>query len=63
MRKFKIYLAVSMLTFTFACTNREANRQVVDINQLIKERDSLQKRLDKVEQENWNLRTDINYED
>jgi len=63
MKRFKIYLVVSMLTVTFACTNREANRQVVDIDQLIKERDSLQKRLDKVEQENWNLKTDINYED
>jgi len=62
MRKFKIYFAVSILTVIFACTNREANRQVIDIEQLIRERDSLQKRLQFVEQENLNLKTDINYE-
>ena len=62
MKKFKIYFAVSILTVIFACSNREASRQVVDIDQLIRERDSLQKRLRKVELENTHLRTDINYE-
>ena len=61
MKKFKIYFAVSILTVIFACSNREANRQVVDIEQLIRERDSLQKRLQFVEKENKVLKTDINY--
>ncbi len=61
MKKFKIYFAVSILTVIFACSNREAIRQVVDIDQLIRERDSLQKRLRKVELENTHLKTDINY--
>ena len=61
MKKFKIYFAVSILTVIFACSNREAIRQVVDIEQLIRERDSLQKRLQFVEKENKLLKTDINY--
>ena len=60
-RKFKIYFVVSILTVIFACSNREANRQVVDIEQLIRERDSLQKRLQFAEKENKLLKTDINY--
>ena len=62
MKKIKIHFVVSILTVIFACSNREANRQVVDIEQLIRERDSLQKRLRKVELENTHLRTDINYD-
>ena len=62
MKKFKIYFVVSILTVIFACSNREANRQIVDIEQLIRERDSLQKRLQFVEKENKLLKTDINYE-
>lgn len=61
MKKFKIYFVVSILTVIFACSNRKANRQVVDIEQLIRERDSLQKRLQFVEKENKLLKTDINY--
>ena len=57
MKKFKIYFVVSILTVIFACSNREANRQVIDIEQLIRERDSLQKRLQFIELENKKLKT------
>ena len=52
----KIYLVLSILMFSFGCTTREANRQVIDIEQLIRERDSLQKRLEFIEKENHNLK-------